>query len=266
MGGTDTSRAGGNGAVAPLLAGGPVAEPHTHLNGGPASALRHELLVSLREHGPSSPDRLATLLGASRTGVLQQLRALESAALVSRQTVRHGVGRPRHLYDVTPGAQELFPANYGPLAEGLIAAIAAVGGQALVEEVFLARSRQLGTRIRERLDERIGRDAPLEERVRELAVIQDEQGYLCHAEVAEDGTVRLLEHNCAIYHVSSGNAAACRAELELFRDVLGVEVVRETHIASGDRACSYRLLDAAAVDSGTADARPTDAPAVARPD
>ena len=31
--------------------------------------------------------------------------------LVSRQTVRHGVGRPRHLYDVTPDAQDLFPAE-----------------------------------------------------------------------------------------------------------------------------------------------------------
>ena len=56
-----------------------------------------------------SPDQLAARLGASRTGVLQQLRALEAAGLVSRQTVRHGVGRPRHLYDVTPDAQDLVP-------------------------------------------------------------------------------------------------------------------------------------------------------------
>ena len=67
---------------------------------GPSS-LRRDLLLRLRLDGPSSPDQLAERLGASRTGVLQQLRALEAAHLVSRQTVRHGVGRPRHLYDVT---------------------------------------------------------------------------------------------------------------------------------------------------------------------
>ena len=72
-----------------------------------ASTLRRELLVRLRRDGPSSPDHLATALGASRTGVLQQLRALEAANLVRRETVRHGVGRPRHVYDVTEHAQDL---------------------------------------------------------------------------------------------------------------------------------------------------------------
>ena len=62
-------------------------------------------------------------LGASRTGVLQQLHALEAAGLVSRQAVRHGVGRPRHVYDVTDAAQDLFPTNYDGLASGLLAAI-----------------------------------------------------------------------------------------------------------------------------------------------
>ncbi len=47
-------------------------------SGGP-SGLRRDLLVRLRMDGPSSPDQLATRLGASRTGVLQQLRALEDA-------------------------------------------------------------------------------------------------------------------------------------------------------------------------------------------
>src|ERR1044072_3178387 len=77
---------------------------------GPSN-LRRALLLRLRLDGPRSPDQLADRLGASRTGVLQQLRALEAAQLVSRQTVRHGVGRPRHLYDVTPDHQDLFPSN-----------------------------------------------------------------------------------------------------------------------------------------------------------
>jgi len=207
----------------------------THAGGQP-STLRREILLRLR---------LAADLGASRTGVLQQLRALESAHLVSRQTVRHGVGRPRHLYDVTPAAQDLFPANYDGLAAGLLAAIGAVGGDDLVEQVFAARRRQIGERVRQRLADRVPDGAPLAERVRELAVIQDEQGYLTEAFIDPDGTIRLREHNCAIFHVASATSAACEAELGLFRDVLGADVVRETHIASGDRCCSYRIGDPA---------------------
>ncbi len=207
------------------------------------SGLRRDLLLRLRVDGPSSPDQLAARVGASRTGVLQQLRALENANLVSRQTVRHGVGRPRHLYDVTPDAQELFPSNYDALATGLLAAIESVGGDDLLEQVFAARRRQLGERVRERMSDRIAPDAPLTERVQELAVIQADNGYLADTVIEADGTIRLREHNCAIYHIAQGSAAACAAELDLFREVLGVEVVREQHIASGDRCCSYRFAD-----------------------
>src|SRR5437868_7878885 len=188
---------------------------------GTPSSLRRDILLRLRKDGPSTPDQLALQLGASRTGILQQLRALESAALVTRQTVRHGVGRPRHLYGITPAAQDLFPSNYGGLAAGMLAAVRSLGGESLIDELFASRRRQIGDRIRTRLSDRVGRDAPVVDRVRELAVIQDEQGYLCESVVDVDGTIRLTEYNCAIYHVARENSAACRAELELFRDVLG---------------------------------------------
>jgi predicted ArsR family transcriptional regulator len=209
---------------------------------GPSS-LRRDLLLRLRLDGPSSPDQLAERIGASRTGVLQQLRALEAAHLVSRQTVRHGVGRPRHLYDVTADAQDLFPSNYDGLAAGLLAAIESVGGDDLLDQVFAARRRQLGDRVRGQMAERVAPEAPLLERVRELAVIQGDQGYLADATLSPDGTIRLREHNCAIYHIAEGSPAACQAELELFSEILGADVVREQHIASGDRCCSYKIAE-----------------------
>ena len=105
--------------------------------------------------------------------------------------------------------------------------------------------------------------APLLERVRELAVIQDEQGYLCECRAAAtngdtppseawprsirvdpDGGIRLREHNCAIFEVAREIPAACRAELELFREVLKADVERESHILAGDRACTYRIAAA----------------------
>ncbi len=202
--------------------------------------LRRAILVHLRRSGPSSPDTIATAIGASRSGVAQQLRALDTAGLVTRASMRHGVGRPRHLYDVTADAQDLFPSNYDGLATGLLAAILEVGGETLVEDVFAARRRQAEAHLRGRMVERLPADAPLEHRVRELARLQDELGYISEARVDPDG-IRLLEHNCAVLDVARGNPAACRAELDLFREVLGTEVTRERHIATGDRCCEYRI-------------------------
>ena len=79
------------------------------------------------------------------------------------------------------------------------------------------------------------------DRARELAVIQDEQGYLAEATIGADGVIRLIERNCAIHHVAADNGAACQAELDLFREILGPDVERETHIAAGDRCCTYRI-------------------------
>jgi len=205
-----------------------------------ASTLRRSILVHLRRNGPTSPDGLAAALNASRTGVLQQLHALESANLVQHALERHGVGRPRHLYDVTPDAQDLFPEDYDGLASGLLAAIASIGGEELVEQVFAARRQQIGARVRREMDELLPPGATLGERVAALAVIQDRAGYLADAQ-PEGAGMRLVERNCAIHHVAAGQPAACAAELALFREVLDADVVRESHIASGDRCCSYKI-------------------------
>ncbi|MGA3057100.1 MAG: helix-turn-helix domain-containing protein [Candidatus Limnocylindrales bacterium] len=208
---------------------------------GASSALRREVLYALRTGGPASADQVADRVGASRTGVLQQLRTLETAGLVSRSLSRHGVGRPRHVYDLTPAAQDLFPANYGALAQSFLTAIRSIGGEALIRDVFEARRRQLKTRISDRLEERLPSGASLWERVREVASYQDETGYLGRATHDPDGTIRLCEHNCAISGVSGPYPIACQEELELFSEVLGARVTRECHIASGGRSCTYRI-------------------------
>jgi predicted ArsR family transcriptional regulator len=222
-------------APSPARASRSDVSPSQH---GP-STLRHEILIALRRNGATSPEQLANALGASRTGVLQQLRSLQAAGLVDRRTVRHGVGRPRHLYAVTPDAQVAFPSNYDGLAAGLLAAIGMIGGDALVAEVFDARRRLIAEQVKGRLAERLPADAPLEEKVRELAVIQDEQGYLSSAFISPDGKIRLRQCNCAIFGISALSSSPCEAELALFTEVLGAEVVRETHIPSGDRSCTF---------------------------
>jgi predicted ArsR family transcriptional regulator len=210
-----------------------------------APSLRQAILHGLRRDGPQTPDRLASSLGASRTGVLQQLRSLEAGGLVRRHAERHGVGRPRHVYDVTPAAQDSFGSNYDALATSLLAGIDSLGGAEMVDAVFAARRRGIAERVATRFADRLPPGTRLIDRARELALIQDEQGYLAEAVLMADGTIQLREHNCAIYRVATRHPAACQAELELFREVLDAEVSRDTHIASGDRCCSYTVTSRA---------------------
>ena len=222
------------------------ADGHDRSNGHPSGhdgldATGRAILRTLCEAGATSPDLLATRLGLSRTSALQRLRELAMAGLVARQAIRHGVGRPRHLYDVTPAAQAILPANYDGLATTLLESIEQVGGDALVDEVFQARRRLLRERIRTRLADRLGDGASLQARVRELAVLQDDAGYVSRSESGPDGGLELVQHNCAILGAAAGHPAACRAEIELYEEVLDARVTRVSHIASGDRTCTYRI-------------------------
>ena len=88
-------------------------------------------------------------------------------------------GRPRHRYDLTAAAQTLLPSNYASLATDLLDALLVVADEAVVDAVFAERRRRQAALIRGRFADRRLDDATLQERVRELAVIQDEQGYLC---------------------------------------------------------------------------------------
>ena len=235
---TPTPSTARNGSSVPAASG---RIPHDH-----SAQLHRAILHDLRSAGPSSPDEVGRRVGTSRTSVLQQLRALETAGLARHATVKHGVGRPRHVYDLTPVAQGLFPANYDGLATDMLAAIDAVGGPELLGEVF-------GARRDSRLEAGPGstgrpaagrRDA---HRPGPGARGHPGRGRLpVQATVDDDGTsVHLSENNCAIFRVATSHPGACAAELQMFSDVLGADVVRESHIMAGDRCCSYRISETA---------------------
>ena len=150
------------------------------------------------------------------------------------------------MYDLTPAAQELFPANYGALAQSFLAAIRQIGGDDLIRSVFEARRELLKARIGRRLHEKLPPGASLWERTREVASYQDETGYLGRAMLDGEGNIKLAEHNCAIAGVSGPYPIACDEELQLFAEVLGARVTRECHIASGGRSCTYKVEAATA--------------------
>jgi predicted ArsR family transcriptional regulator len=242
-------------------------EPLPPVNDRSSSSAQQAVLIVLRRIGPATPDALAAVMGISRSAAVTHLRMLTAVGLVSRDVERHGVGRPRHRYDLTATAQTLLPSNYASLATDLLDALQVVGDEAVVDTVFAERRRRQAVLIRGRFADRRLDGAPFQERVRELAIIQDEQGYLCDcvataarrlggAQPAGDRSaqdafadgheagpeaMQMRQANCAIYEVATRHPQACDSELELYREVLGTDVVREAHIASGDRTCTYRI-------------------------
>jgi predicted ArsR family transcriptional regulator len=89
---------------------------------------------------------------------------------------------------------------------------------------------------------RIPASASLEEKLRALARVRTEEGYM--AEVTREGDGFLfVERHCPICAAASACQGFCATELDLFRAVLGrgVRVERTEHIIAGDRRCAYQV-------------------------
>jgi DeoR family suf operon transcriptional repressor len=197
---------------------------------------RRAVLTRLKSWGEATADGLADDLGITVGAVRQQLGPLSNAGLVAHRDERLGPGRPRRWYCLTPAAEALFPKRYGQLANQLLGFIEDSDPD-LVASAFERRAEQRRERAAARLT---GRD--FEGRVRELARILDEDGYLADCEPGGDGSWLVTERNCAILDVARHHRQACSSELAFLQAVLpDANVERVAHVLGGARRCAYRI-------------------------
>jgi predicted ArsR family transcriptional regulator len=208
------------------------------------SAPRRAILTTLKRLGPSSAQELADRLGLTPAGVRQQLSRLEDDGLVRhREVAAPSRGRPAHRYELTAGAEALFPKRYGDLTTELLGYLGGPDAEA-VGELFDQRRRRRVAEAALRMA-----DASLDEQVARLTAVLDEDGYLADCERLGDGSWRITEHNCAILTVAQGFAQACSSELEFIRQSLpGATVERVAHMMDGAHVCAYLVRPKAAAE------------------
>ena len=191
---------------------------------------------AIKRQGEARADELAAKLGITVSAVRQHLAALQADGLVEHREVRAGPGRPHHDYRLSERGDNLFPRRYASIVTDLLVE-AEAEDPAMVERMFERRRARRVERAKERLE---GKSLP--ERVAELTRMLDEDGYLAEVVPQDDGTFRIVEHNCAILAVASQYGAACGTELEFIREVLpDARVERVAHLLSGGHVCAYEV-------------------------
>lgn len=202
------------------------------------ASTRKIILTMLKTQGPLTVGEMSKKLGITEMAVRRHLNTLERDGLIDSQLVRQAMGRPTHMYSLTDSADELFPKKYHHLTLDLLEELAAAAGEDKVEMLFERRKERLIGRYEERI---VGK--PLSERVKELADIQNANGYMVEWQAEEDGSYVLHEHNCPISQVASRYQHACSCELAMFRQLLGTEVERTECLAKGGNRCTYRIME-----------------------
>jgi predicted ArsR family transcriptional regulator len=205
---------------------------------------RRQIVKLLKTDGPLGSAQLAERLGLTAMAVRLHLYALQSEGLVTAEDRPVPVGRPAKLWRLTREADRHFPEAYAELSVALIDAMQKTFGEDGLNRVLASRCE----RQREDYAKRIRPSDSLGKKLRELARLRTEEGYMAEVRREEEGGgLLLVENHCPICAAANACQGFCSTELELFRTALGpgVEVERVEHIVAGDRRCAYRVTPAA---------------------
>src|ERR1700704_5649628 len=150
---------------------------------------RRAIVKLLKAEGALDSSALARRLKLTPMAVRQHLYSLQREKLVAAEERPVPLGRPAKYWRLTREADRLFPDAYAELSVALIGAMGDALGPAGVQRVLESRSaRQLAD-----YRARISPTAPLEDRLRELARIRTEEGYM--AEVRREPAGYLFVEN-----------------------------------------------------------------------
>ena len=205
---------------------------------------RRRILDHLKLVGPSTPAELAGGSGAHhRGGAPASRRARRGRARLGLRRAHGTPGRPAGRWRLTRRAHGLFPDRHGELTAQLVNAIRQVAGDHVLDEVISLRSRaqQRDYETAMAAHGRLARG-----RAEALARVTNRGGLHGRShEVTDDGDdLLLVEHHCPICEAAEACAGFCRAELGVFRAVLGddVSVERTEHLLAGAARCAYRIF------------------------
>lgn len=198
------------------------------------------VLHALKRHGPLTAAELGEQLGTTGEAARQQLLKLAAEHLVEATAEPRGVGRPAQTWHLTDTGNGRFPDAHANLTADLLRTIRTTLGQPTLDLLIAAREAE----TRKIYEADLKGIEPVEVRIARLTEMRAREGYMAEWRRAEDGRGWLLiENHCPICAAATACQGFCRAELDIFRDVLGpdVMVAREEHILMGARRCAYRI-------------------------
>jgi predicted ArsR family transcriptional regulator len=203
---------------------------------------KKKLLYYLKVMQHAGLKELADVMKISRMAVHKHLSVLQNRGLVESIEIRESsVGRPKMMYQLTSQSKSIFPKSYSAIATHALDFIERNMGKGGVERVLRDRQDDLFDKYYKHL-----KDLDFDKRVKELARIRDEEGYMAESKKESKLSSRrhvLLEYNCPIIHIAEKHWEACSVETELFEKLLGADIETTHRAAQGDLICKFVIKE-----------------------
>lgn len=197
------------------------------------------ILFQLKTRGPQTIGDLGAHFSMTGEAARQHLAKLAEAGLVEHEDRPEGRGRPKRYWTLTDAGNARFPDSHAQLTVDLLRSVRELFGEAGLDQ--LIEKRRVESIASYKAE--VSAESTLRERLDRLVSLRDREGYMAECSGSDEDGYLLVENHCPVCAAAAECQGLCRAELELFQDVLGPNCVveRTDHILSGARRCAYRI-------------------------
>ena len=178
---------------------------------------------------------LADAAEISPVSVRHHITALQAQDLVVSEEVKHGVGRPYHVFSLTEKAFELYPGRYFKLTNRLLDEIKDHVSADLVTELFTGVANAMATQYASQLQ-----GLPLKERLPRLMDMLNEEGFDAEYEWRGDEIV-IREMGCPYFQIGREHPEVCAVDTRFIATALDLPIERVNCMLDGDTHCTFTL-------------------------
>ncbi len=197
------------------------------------NSTRDRILQTLLNHPSSSINELADSVGINAISVRHHLTNLQADGLVAAEEERHGVGRPRLVYELTEKGLEHFPTRYLDLTNRLLEQVKENLSTQTVTKLFSDIAKNLAADYAVRVE-----NLPMAEKLDVVKTLLAQEGFIVEWE-EKDGQYLIHEITCPYYHIGQSHPEVCSVDQTLISTVLSIPVEKMECMLSGDRHCTY---------------------------
>jgi predicted ArsR family transcriptional regulator len=195
---------------------------------------KNRILNTLLIKQEASVNDLAEELGVNGISIRHHLKNFEKDGwVVSRESRKGQVGRPKFIYSLSSLGMEQFPSSYVEFSSILVDELK----NRLDDEQLNALFKEVGLQFAERNRlERRHRNSP--KRLSYVVENLNEQGYIIEKKEI-DGEIVFTNYHCPYRYVASATTNLCCLDKTMLEELCESEVEITQTIAKGDPHCTF---------------------------
>ena len=201
------------------------------------TSTKEKILHILKKDSEISIKELMEYFSISEVAVRRHLNDLLRQGFVKEKIVKQDIGRPFHLYLLTAKGHNTFPNQYEQLPMELLQDLEELQGEEAVKDLLLKRKEREEAEFVSQME-----NIDFDEKVKRIAEIQQEKGYMIEYEKTASGDYEVKNFNCPIFNLASNYGQICNNEKDIYRNIFPDSKVKaQSCMTKGAKYCCWTI-------------------------